>query len=235
MIATSVRRPIARTPLRRVEPTLDAVAQRSAALPSTSEATVHGVFAAIKDSRQRLGLERFRMGSLLAVLEDSGAWQGRTSSKTFRRFLIEEGLDPKGIGQYMKVARRFVLDLQCSQRQLEALSVVSMRTLLAAVPLVTEANLEEVVSIVTTLSRADAIARLGEFESADSRTMACDSRVSRPVSGILDRVEALTLEERGELYRLLGMRPRPQRDGTRSDRPTKPDSFSKFLKLHPAA
>lgn len=168
-------------------------------------------YRSVLDTKKSIGLSRIRMGALLCAMEDSGTWMGKTAAKTFRRFLIEEGIEPTSAYQYMEVGRRFVLELKCSHDQLDRLASASMRTLAAAAKVATATNLSDVIDIVTALPRPEAIEALQEL-----RDDACDTPEtpearpsvprSTPVNRIMDQFGDLTMDQQAELYGRLGMR-----------------------------
>jgi hypothetical protein len=145
------------------------------------------------------------MGAMLCVLEESGEWRGRTAARSFRGFLLEEGIYPQAARQYMKVARKFVLKLEIPSEDLLAVSRANMRVLCSAAEVATKDNLAELVSIVANLPRPEALEEINaRFVDKDAnRTQA--SVVSRPVRKILSEVDELTQIHRAELFAKLGM------------------------------
>lgn len=164
-------------------------------------------YQALKDIQSQIGLARIRLGAILCALEDSGAWEGRTAAKTFRRFVADEGIEPKAAVQYMKVARVFVFYLCLSAKDLRRISAASMRTLVEAAKVADESNRDEVLMIVTTLPRPEAIEALRELAGTASestcRVAAPTLPVSRPVNRILDAFGDLTFTERSTLFTML--------------------------------
>ncbi|SNT36300.1 hypothetical protein SAMN06265795_12925 [Noviherbaspirillum humi] len=152
---------------------------------------------------RHIGFQKIRLGAMLCVLEESGEWRGRTAASSFRGFLQEEGIYPQAARQYMKVARKFILELDMSPEQLRAVSRASMRVLCAAADVATRDNLDELVDLVATLPRPEAMEeirlRFGGGESAEAP-------FSKPVGRILNEVGELTQTQRAELFSRLGMR-----------------------------
>lgn len=157
---------------------------------------------------RHIGFQKIRLGALLCVLEQTGDWQGRTAARSFRGFLLEEGIHPQAARQYMKVAQKFVLQLDIPYQDLLAISRASMRVLCAAADVATPDNLGELVGIIATLPRPEALeeiqARYAPAHTDDLQTQA----VSRPVGKILSEVGELTQLQRAELFSSLGIRSR---------------------------
>lgn len=166
-------------------------------------------YLSVLNVRRQIGVSRLRLGALLCVLHDSEGWRGKTSAKTFRAFLVEEGIEPKAYFQYMEVARRFVLELQCAKHQLEQLAGASMRALVLAARVANESNLNEVVDILAFQPRPEAMESLDALlQAAQAGTAASNEdgkRLvrSKPVGRILDQVGDLTMDQRSELVRAL--------------------------------
>ena len=153
--------------------------------------------------RRAAGVARIVMGVHLARLHDNEGWRGRTGAQSFRRFLQEEGIEPKAAYQYITVARSFVLEHQVDPKQI---ALVGMRTLVAAAPYLRGAclvdgsvgNVDEIVALVTSLPPAEAQETIRErfgLQPSEERP-----RISAPVTQILGRVDDLTLEQRSELF-----------------------------------
>src|SRR5437899_9182258 len=84
-------------------------------VPSRDDELVgEGAYLSMRSAKQAIGLSRIRMGAVLCILEESGAWRGKTGAKTFNRFLVEEGIEPKAARQYLEVGRGFVLEPGCA-------------------------------------------------------------------------------------------------------------------------
>lgn len=168
--------------------------------------------------RHAVGVSRLVMGVHLATLMDTDGWVGRSGAKSFRRFLQEEGIEPRAAYQYMAVARDFIMNHQVDPRG--QIAMVGMRVLADALPYLkgvvgdadNPSNVDDVLAVVTSLPPAEARAalleRFGPPEApADSPTKA---RISAPVTQILGRVDGLTHDQRTELFttlRLSGPRP----------------------------
>lgn len=191
-------------------------------LSQSDDVVAECAYLNVLETRKAMGLSRIRMGALLCVLEDSGGWRGKTASRTFRGFLVEEGIEPKAAYQYMEVARRFVLELKCAQHQLENLASASMRALSLAAKVADELNLNEVIDTVVFLPRPEAMEVLADMLEA-RRLMglapsagAGKAPRSKPVSRILDQVGDLTLDQKAELYQTLRVSGRPPSAGVQA-------------------
>lgn len=161
-------------------------------------------YRSLKNVQKTIGMERIRMGALLCVLEQTGQWKGRSAGHTFRRFLQEEGIEPKAAMQYMRVAQVFVLNLQLPASELEKICAASMRTLSVAADVINLINMTDVIDIVATLPRPEAIETLEAYRSTVSEPLST-RRISQPVGKILDQVSDLTMEGRAELFAKLGL------------------------------
>lgn len=164
-------------------------------------------YTGLDAARRAAGVARLVMGVHLVGLHDSEGWRGRTGAKSFRRFLLEDGIEPKAAHQYMTVARAFVLEHGVSP---ESIALVGMRVLVDAARYLRhddpaqgiESNVSDIVAIVTSLPSAEAHQALLELFSSPSAAPV-DARLSRPVYRILNAVDGLTLEQRSELYQVL--------------------------------
>lgn len=160
-----------------------------------------GAYAALKRCQTGIGLARIRLGAILCALKDSGAWTHYGSAPSFHRFLINEGVEPKAAYQYMDVAQAFVLDMELPRETLEKMACASMRTLVEAARVVREDNLAEVISIVTTQPRPEAIEDLHKLHSL--RFGLVDNGAPKAVRQIVNQVENLTHEQKIEVYQRL--------------------------------
>lgn len=162
---------------------------------------IDDAYSSVKRLQTNMGMQRLRLGALLCLLEQSGEWQGRSNASSFRRFLIEEGLEPKAAYQYMRVAEAFVLRLQLPMEELRKIASSSMRVLSAAAKVANPENVLQLVDIASSLPRPEALDTISqEFGDAPSDL---PGGYSRPVASILDRVGELTLDDKALLYQKL--------------------------------
>jgi len=171
-------------------------------------------YEGLESARLAMGVSRIVIGLHLATLQDTNGWQGRSGAKSFRRFLIEEGMEPTAAYQYMIVARAFLLDHAVAP---ERIAMVSMRVLVIASRYLCmedeskgiESNVDEIVSIVKSMPSAEALQSLQDrFELNEAATTSLDRpKLSRPVVSILNSVEGLTHDGRAELYQALRFKP----------------------------
>lgn len=176
------------------------------------ETEAQRAYAGLHSARFAAGVARLVQGVHLVSLHDSGGWRGRTGAKSFRRFLLEEGVEPKAAHQYMAVARAFVLEHAVSP---EAIAMVSMRVLVAAAPLLkaedltngVRSNVEDIVALVARLPAAEAYEALTDRFGAQDKEQSSAERLSRPVHRILNEVDTLTHDQRAELYQRLRAQP----------------------------
>ncbi|NEX63091.1 hypothetical protein [Noviherbaspirillum galbum] len=154
---------------------------------------------------RHIGFQKIRMGAMLCVLEDTGDWRGRAAAQTFRGFLLEEGIHPQAARQYMKVARRFILELEISKDDLLTISRASMRVLCAAAEVASEENLAELIDLIATLPRPEAMEEIKVRYGYDDRARPQVPEISRPVGKILSDMGELTHLQRAELFSRLGL------------------------------
>lgn len=175
-------------------------------------------YVGLESARRAAGVARIVMGVYLVSLHDSEGWRGRTGAKSFRRFLLEDGIEPKAAYQYMTVARAFVLEHGVSP---EAIALVGMRVLVAAAPYLraddplagVASNVDDIVALVTAMPAAEAHQALQDQYGLPS-TAGDAPRLSRPVYSILNKVDTLTHDQRAELYQVLRAGPNRQATAT---------------------
>lgn len=181
-----------------------------------AESAQQRAYSGLEAARRAAGVARIVMGVHLVSLHDSDGWQGRTGAKSFRRFLLEEGIEPKAAHQYMTVARAFVLEHGVSP---EAIALVGMRVLVDAAQYLrpddpmsqVDGNVDDIVALVTAMPSAEAHEALKERFASD-RIEPKPQRLSKPVYRILNSVDELTHDQRAELYQALRAGP-PGRAG----------------------
>lgn len=171
-------------------------------MTSTSDAIEQQAYEGLGAARRANGLARIAMGVHLHTLQESGGWRGRTGAQSFRRFLIEEGLEPRAAFQYMTVARAFVVEHGVEPTRIAG---VGMRVLTDAAKHLTADNVNDVVELVENLPAAEALDLIRQrYEhSAVAEDVRTAAKTSTPVSAILHSVEGLTFDGRAELYRAL--------------------------------
>lgn len=182
---------------------------------SVQESRDESAYASLGVARRHIGMGRLMMGLQLLRLQESGGWRGRTAAKSFRRFLVEEGIDPPAAYRYMTVVQAFIVDAGVEPQRIAGASFAVMSE--ASKYLVTPdldplsvGNVEDIVSIVTTLPSAEAYEALRErYEIRPDVAARAGTGKSKPVAGILGKVEQLTHDQRGELYAALHL-PKPQ-------------------------
>jgi hypothetical protein len=164
-------------------------------------ATFEDAYSSVKHLQTSMGMQRMRLGALLCVLEQSGEWEGRSNASSFRRFLIEEGIEPKAAYQYMRVAEAFVLRLQLPIEELRKIASSSMRVLVSAAKVANKDNVLQLVDIVSSMPRPEALDMIAQ-NFGDEPSWLPDG-FSKPVANILDRVGELTLDDKALLYKKL--------------------------------
>jgi hypothetical protein len=170
-------------------------------ITSKMNAPLEDAYSGVKRLQANLGMQRLRLGALLCVLEQSGEWEGRSNASSFRRFLIEEGIEPKAAYQYMRVAEAFVLRLQLPLEELRKLATASMRVLVEAAKVANRENMLHLVDIVSSMPRPEALETIAQHFG--ERQVNLPDGFSKPVATILDRVGELTLDDKALLYQKL--------------------------------
>jgi len=124
------------------------------------------MYRELKSAQRDLGMARFKLGTLLEVFRNNDKlWEGHAG--TFAGFLEEERIQYNGAQQFMKVARKFVLELKLSDRELSDLACVNFRILELAAKVITPENKEEVIANLTALGERDARTTLEEMLEGD--------------------------------------------------------------------
>jgi hypothetical protein len=168
---------------------------------SEPNAPFEDVYTSVKRLQTSMGMQRIRLGALLCVLQQSGEWEGRSNASSFRRFLIEEGIEPKAAYQYMRVADAFVLRLRLPTDELRKLAAASMRVLVAAAQVANPENALQLVDIVSSMPRPEALETIAQYFGDTPAHL--PEGFSRPVATILDKVGELTLDDKALLYQKL--------------------------------
>ncbi len=163
-------------------------------------------------NRMRIGLSRLSIGYHLCRLKSSEAWRGRTGSKSFHRFMLEEGLEPKAAVQYMAVAQAYLIDHDIEPR---AIAGVSMRLLHSLIGRLRPSNVREIVDLLASLPAAEARAAvedrfpLGGTEIGEvvgSEAGSAKPRLARGAYRIFTELDAMSFDERRDLYRALHLK-----------------------------
>lgn len=148
------------------------------------------VIDAINESRQKLGSEKLKLGAYLCLAQESESWRDHSHAKTFRGWIKEIGMEPNSSFQYMKVAQKYINELQISEKQIEQLSLVGMSVLEKSLNIVTEENLQEVINIVTSMPRAEALEELESMQEGLQSKI--ELKTSREALRVLRAIEDLS-------------------------------------------
>ena len=120
------------------------------------------LYRRMKATQRELGLARFELGTLLEVFKNNESlWRGRAES--FHGFLEEERISADGARQFMRIAKKYVLELGLSDEILAELACVNFRILDMAAKIITPENKEEVLAMVIALGERDARVALSEL------------------------------------------------------------------------
>lgn len=161
-------------------------------------------FRAIGAARRRYGQARLELGIFLEHVRSTEAWRLRNES--FASFLEEERINDKAAYQYMRVARRFALELAVDDGILAELAMVNMTTLDLAARVATPDNLEEILAIMTTLSERDARTELEAIEAQMDRQPTGKRREQR-VEKVLRLYRELPDDQRIDVRNVLRVQP----------------------------
>lgn len=147
------------------------------------------LYRRMKATQRELGLARFELGTLLEVFKNNDSlWRGRAES--FNGFLEEERISADGARQFMRIAKKYVLELGLSDEILAELACVNFRILDMAAKVITSENKEEVLAMVIALGERDARVALAEFgdEATGNNN---NSGMPKEVRALLRRFRAL--------------------------------------------
>lgn len=163
-------------------------------------------------NRMRIGLSRLSIGYHLCRLKATQAWRGRTGSKSFHRFMLEEGLEPKAAVQYMAVAQAYLIDHNVEPK---AIAGVSMRLLHSLIGRLHPSNVHDIVELLNSLPAAEARAAVqARFPLGAPEATA--GQIGEPATGrprlapgayrIFSELDTMSFDERRELYRVLHLK-----------------------------
>lgn len=128
------------------------------------------LYLRLKKAQRDLGMARLEIGTILSLIEQNEVlWKGRAAS--FPAFLEEERIQYNGAKQFMKVAKKFVLDLALSNAELEEISTANFRILELAAKIATPENKDEIVALVGALGERDARAALEDMAEGEETTL----------------------------------------------------------------
>lgn len=125
------------------------------------------------EAKHGFGSARLRLGAILCAIQDAGEWEGRAHGG-FYAFMRENGVDPHSGSLFMKVARKFVIELQPTADQMDRLCLTPISVLAAAVPVATKVNLDELLFQAQTLSKDDALNMFAEMQGLGRRIKGTD-------------------------------------------------------------
>lgn len=147
------------------------------------------LYRRMKATQRELGLARLELGTLLEVFKNNDSlWRGRAES--FNGFLEEERISADGARQFMRIAKKYVLELGLSDEILAELACVNFRILDMAAKVITTENKEEVLAMVIALGERDARVALAELGEEVTGTKH-EAGMPKEVSSLLRRFRAL--------------------------------------------
>ena len=164
------------------------------------------LYRRLKRTQRTLGMARFELGTLLEVFRTNDKlWGGR--AETFRSFLEEERIQADGAKQFMRVAKKYVLDLRLDEDTLGELACVNFRILDLAAKIITPENHEGVLAMVLALGERDARVALAELADGDNTSQSAH-QMNRDVWSLLRRFRDLPDDQRSEFMVQLTRKPR---------------------------
>lgn len=147
------------------------------------------LYRRMKATQRELGMARFELGTLLEVFKNNESlWRGRAES--FHSFLEEERISADGARQFMRVAKKYVLELGLSDDILAELACVNFRILDLAAKVITTKNKDEVLSIIIALGERDARVALEELADAPCGNNG-ENGMPKQVNALMRRFRAL--------------------------------------------
>lgn len=169
--------------------------------------------------KSEFGMRRLELGMLLELFRvNPSMWQGRALS--FPAFLEEEHINSSGAYQWMRIARKLILELRLPDETLRALSSASFSLLDVACRTINHENVDEVVSIVSTLNDRDARVALDELrQDNDYPSTGNDTKPKMPteVRSLLSKFHRMPDDYRIEFLRTVRG---PSSEYTRSHQPS---------------
>ena len=174
------------------------------------------LYRRLKAVQREFGLARFELGTLLEVFRSNETlWKGR--GETFNSFLEEERIQANGAYQFMRVAKKFVLELGLSDSELAELACINFRILDIAAKIITPENKEEVMALILALGERDAKVALAEM-SAPEQSGSATPAVSQPVKSLMRRYRDLPDDYRIEFLSQVNPRRNHDRQPVRERR-----------------
>lgn len=113
--------------------------------------------------RMDFGVDRMQLGACLHLIKEHSLWRGRADS--WEAFLADENLNPNAARQYIKVARKFIFDLDLPQETLRKLAAAGISALEKAAHVITAENQDAIIGSLTALSERDAVQRIIELSA----------------------------------------------------------------------
>ena len=112
-------------------------------------------------------MARMMLGALLCVVKQNRFWHGKAES--WESYIATEGLNASAARQYIKVAKKFVYELQLDKATLRKVSMAGMTALEKAGHIITEQNKDAVIGLLTSLAERDAVQAIMELGATDKQ------------------------------------------------------------------
>lgn len=147
------------------------------------------LYRRLKAVQREFGLARFELGTLLEVFRSNeDLWKGKATS--FNSFLEEERIQANGANQFMRVAKKYVLELSLSDAELAELACINFRILDSAAKIITPENKDEVMALILALGERDARVALSEMQDPEQQ-LGSRPGGATPVNSLLRRYREL--------------------------------------------
>lgn len=163
---------------------------RAQQAPHASESDlIERAYLLAQAARQRYGMSRLELGLLLDTVKEDKLWAGKAA--TFGEYVDDLRLNRNACRTYMRVARKFMVELGVSESILHQLAACNMSVLERAAEIITAENAEDVISAMLALHQRDALAVLSEIEPSTGRRAKGDD-----VASLFSRYLALPDDKR---------------------------------------
>lgn len=153
----------------------------------------------LRHAKRQFGEARFEIGRLLHHIRERNLWRGK--ARSFAEYLEAERLNPNAARQYMRVAKKLVIELQLDDTTLAELADVNMSTLDQAARVINPLNADAVLAKLTSLSERDAKYELSQMEPAPFQA----DRPAPEVAKLMAQFQLLPHELRIEALTRLGV------------------------------
>jgi hypothetical protein len=113
--------------------------------------------------RLDFGVNRIHLGAHLHLIKEHKIY--KQFAETWEEFLASENINPNAARQYIKVAKKFVYEMNIDDETLRKLSMAGISALEKATLAINDENKDEILETLMALSERDAIQRIIEISS----------------------------------------------------------------------